>query len=110
MKRDFTYIGDVLPPFLSVLDAPPAGDAGVPHRIHNVGNNRPDALTDCVAVIERAIGRKAVIEFAPMQPGDVAETCADISALRHDRDFESRTAIADGIPRFVAWYRDHCGV
>ena len=97
MKRDFTYIDDVVPAVLSVLDAPPAGDA-VPHRIYNVGNNRPEALTDYVAVLERAIGRKAVIEHAPMQPGDVAETWADISALQRDHGFEPKTTIAEGIP------------
>ena len=111
MKRDFTYIDDVVPAVLSVLDAPPArGDGTVPHRVYNVGNNRPEALTDYVAVLERAIGRKAAIELAPMQPGDVAETWADISALQRDHGFEPRTAIAEGIPRFVAWYRDHYGV
>ena len=111
MKRDFTYIDDVVPAVLSVLDAPPAGgDGTVPHRVYNVGNNRPEALTDYVAVLERAIGRKAAIEHAAMQPGDVAETWADISALQRDHGFEPRTAIAEGIPRFVAWYRDRYGV
>ena len=98
MKRDFTYIDDVVPAVLSVLDAPPAGDGAVPHRIYNVGNNRPEALTDYVATLERAIGRKAVIEYAPMQPGDVAETWADISALQRDHGFEPKTTIAEGIP------------
>ena len=80
MKRDFTYVDDVVPAVLSVLDSPPAGGSGaVPHRVYNVGNNRPEALTDYVALLERAIGRKAVIEHAPMQPGDVEETWADIS-------------------------------
>ena len=110
MKRDFTYIDDVVPAVLSVLDAPPAGGGAVPHRIYNVGNNRPEALTDYVATLERAIGRKAVIEHAPMQPGDVAETWADISALQRDHGFEPKTTIAEGIPRFVAWYRDRYGV
>ena len=111
MKRDFTYIDDVVPAVLSVLDAPPtAGGGAVPHRIYNVGNNRPEALTDYVATLEQAIGRKAVIEHAPMQPGDVEETWADISALQRDHGFEPKTTIAEGIPRFVAWYRDHYGV
>ena len=76
----------------------PAGDGAVPHRIYNVGNNRPEALTDYVATLERAIGRKAVIEHAPMQPGDVEETWADISALQRDHGFEPKTAITEGIP------------
>ena len=111
MKRDFTYIDDVVPAVLSVLDAPPAGDgSAVPHRIYNVGNNRPERLTDFVAVLERAIGRKAVVEHAPMQPGDVAETWADITALQRDHGFAPRTTIAEGLPRFVAWYREHYGI
>ena len=110
MKRDFTDIDDVVPAVLSVLDAPPAGDGAVPHRLYNVGNDRPEALTDFVAELERALKRKAVIEHAPMQPGDVEETWADISALQRDHGYAPRTTIADGIPRFVAWYREHYGV
>ena len=112
MKRDFTYIDDVVPAVLSILDAPPAGDGsgGVPHRLYNVGNNRPEALTDFVATLERALGRKAVIEHAPMQPGDVEETWADISALQRDHGYAPKTTIAEGIPRFVAWYREQYGV
>ena len=109
MKRDFTDIDDVVPAVLSVLDAPPAG-GGVPHRLYNVGNDRPEALTDFVAALEKAIGRKAVIEHAPMQSGDVEETWADISALQRDHDYAPKTTIAEGIPRFVAWYREHYGV
>ena len=109
MKRDFTYIDDVVPAVLSVLDAPPAG-GGVLHRLYNVGNNRPEALTDFVAALEQALGRKAVIEHAPMQPGDVEETWADIAALQRDHGYVPETTIAEGIPRFVAWYREHYGV
>ena len=109
MKRDFTYIDDLVPAVLSVLDAPPAS-GGVPHRLYNVGNDRPEALTGFVAVLERALGRKAVIEHAPMQPGDVEETWANIAALQRDHGYAPRTTIAEGIPRFVAWYREHYGV
>ena len=111
MKRDFTCIDDVVPAVLRVLDAPPAGGGGAaPHRVYNVGNNRPEALTDFVAVLEQAIGREAVIEHAPMQPGDVAETWADIAAIQRDHGYAPRTTIAEGLPRFVAWYRAHYGV
>jgi UDP-glucuronate 4-epimerase len=113
MKRDFTCVDDVVPAVLGVLDAPPApgdGDSAVPHRVYNVGNNRPEALTDYVAILERAIGRKAVIEFAPMQPGDIAETWADIGPIQRDHGFAPTTTIAEGLPRFVAWYRAHYGV
>ena len=110
MKRDFTCIDDVVPAVLRVLDAPPAREGGVPHRLYNVGNNRPEALTDFVAELERALGRKALIEHAPMQPGDVEETWADIAALQRDHGYAPKTTIAEGIPRFVAWYREHYGV
>ena len=110
MKRDFTYIDDVVPAVLSVLDAPPAAGGGVPHRLYNVGNNRPEALIDFVAALERALGCEALIEHAPMQPGDVEATWADISALQRDHGYAPKTAIAEGIPRFVAWYREHYGV
>ncbi len=110
MKRDFTCIDDVVPAVLNILDAPPAGDTGVPHRLYNVGNNRPEALTDFVAALERALGREALIEHAPMQPGDVEETWADIAVLQRDHGYAPKTTIAEGIPRFVAWYREHYGV
>lgn len=110
MRRDFTYIDDVVQAVLSVLDEPPADDGGVPHRVYNVGNDRPESLGAYVGVLEQAIGRKAKIEYAPMQPGDVEETWADISGLRRDHGFKPRTTIAEGIPRFVAWYRDHYGI
>ena len=110
MKRDFTCIDDAVPAVLSDLDAPPAGEGSVPHRLYNVGNNRPEALTDFVAALERALGRKARIEHAPMQPGDVEETWADIAPLQRDHGYAPKTAIAEGIPRFVAWYREHYGV
>jgi len=111
MKRDFTCVDDVVPAVLRVLDAPPAGGEGAaPHRVYNVGNNRPEALTDFVAALEQAIGRKAVVELAPMQPGDVAETWADIAAIQRDHGFAPSTTIAEGLPRFVAWYRAHYGV
>ena len=97
MKRDFTDIDDVVPAVLSVLDAPLAGD-GPPHHLYNVGNDRPEALTDFVAELERALGRKAVIEHAPMQPGDVEETWADISALQREHGYAPKTTIAEGIP------------
>ena len=112
MKRDFTCIDDVVPAVLRVLDAPPSAGGGgaVPHRLYNVGNNRPEALTDFVAALERALGRKAVIEHAPMQPGDVEETWADIAALQRDHGYAPKTTIAEGIPRFIGWYREHYGV
>ena len=105
MKRDFTYIDDIVDGVLAALDRPPAGGDGPPHRLYNLGNSRAEPLTRFVAVLERACGRSATIESAPMQPGDVRETYADIAAATRDLGFRPATAIDEGVPRFVAWYR-----
>ncbi len=111
MRRDFTYVDDVVRGVLSVLDSPPPEAAGTaPHRVYNIGNNHPEPLLRYVEVLEKAIGRRAVKELAPMQPGDVKETYADIEAIRRDHGFEPKTAIDEGIPRFVDWFRDYHGV
>ncbi len=111
MRRDFTYIDDVVDGVLAVLDGPPkaAGEAP-PCRVYNIGNNRPEALLDYIAVIERTLGKKAEIKFEPMQPGDLKETSADISPLRRDFGYSPKVTIEEGIPRFIAWYRDYHGV
>ena len=105
MERDFTYIDDVVAGVLAALDRPPSAGAGAPHRIYNLGNHRPVALRHFVAVLEQALSRKAEICLAPLPPGDVVRTCADIEASRRDLGFEPETPIEDGLPRFVAWYR-----
>lgn len=111
MRRDFTFIDDVVGGVVNCLDRPPAGEGGTDlHRIYNLGNHRPERLLDFIAILETALGRKAAVELLPLQPGDVKETCADIEASRRDLDFAPRTSIADGVPRFVAWYRGHYGV
>ncbi len=110
MKRDFTYVGDVAPTVVRVLDKPPAnGEGRVPHKVYNLGNSRSEDLTRYVAILEEAIGKKAIIEHAPMQPGDVKETWADISEIQRDHGFEPSTPIEEGLPRFVAWYRAYHG-
>ena len=111
MRRDFTYVDDVVAGVLSVLDSPPidAGEAA-PHRVYNIGNNHPEPLLRYVEVLEKAIGRRAEKQFAPMQPGDVKETYANIEAIRRDHGFEPKTGIDEGIPRFIAWFRDYHGV
>ncbi len=110
MRRDFTYIDDIVAGVLAALDHPPEGDQGPPHRLYNLGNNRSEDLMHFIAVIEAACGREAVKIFEGMQPGDVKETYADIEASRRDLGFEPRTTIDEGLPRFVAWYRDYHGV
>jgi len=115
MRRDFTYIDDIVTGVLAALDRPPsrsaaaggaAEDGDAPHRLYNLGNNRSEKLLDFIGTIEAALGRKAILELAPMQPGDVKDTYADIAASRRDLGFAPTTTIRDGVPRFVAWYRE----
>ena len=80
---------------------------GAPARIYNVGNHRPEDLMHVVAVLEKELGREAVKEMLPMQPGDVMETFADIDDLARDTAFRPQTSIEDGLRNFVAWYRDY---
>jgi len=108
MRRDFTYVDDIVNGVVSCLDHPPA--EGTPKaRIYNIGNSRSEKLTDYIGEIEKALGRKAEIDLQPMQPGDVKETYADITATTRDFGYVPATPISEGIPRFVAWYRDHYG-
>ncbi|MBR1249294.1 NAD-dependent epimerase [Bradyrhizobium sp. AUGA SZCCT0169] len=110
MQRDFTYVDDVTRAILRLIDHVPGGGGeggGAPARIYNIGNNRPENLMDVVAVLEKALGREAIKEMLPMQPGDVLATYADIDDLKHDVDFQPQTSIEDGIREFVTWYRDH---
>ena len=96
---------------LAVLDQPCVEGAGdAPHRIFNIGNNRSEKLMRFIGLIEDALGQKAEIEFAPMQEGDVKETYADIDAIKSKFGFTPKTTIEEGIPKFVAWYRDFKGV
>ena len=111
LKRDFTFVDDIVAGVLAVLVRPPKDDGTAsPHRLYNLGNNRTEPLRRFVDVLERAIGRKARIELAPMQPGDVYETSADITESIADLGFKPRTSIDEGLPKFVAWYRDYHGL
>jgi len=117
MQRDFTYIDDIVTGILGCLDHPPADDGALkaggsraPHRLYNIGNNRPEELMHLIAVLEDAIGMKAQIDFQPIQPGDVHATFADISAIARDIGFAPSVGIESGVPRFVQWYRDYHGV
>jgi len=110
MRRDFTYIDDIVAGVLACLDRPPDRHRDVPHRIYNLGNHRAEELRRVVALIERETNRQAKIELAPMQPGDVPETYADIEATTRDVGFVPRTSIDEGVPRFVAWYRSYHGL
>jgi UDP-glucuronate 4-epimerase len=111
MRRDFTYIDDVTRVILRLIDHIPQGNSGkagdAPARIYNVGNHRPEELMNVVAILEQALGSKAVKQMLPMQPGDVVETFADIGDLMRDVGFAPQTSIEEGISHFVAWYRGH---
>jgi UDP-glucuronate 4-epimerase len=117
MRRDFTYIDDIVTGVVGCLDNPPpddgaekAGGSRSPHRLYNIGNHRSEELARMIDLLEEACGRKAERRLMPMQPGDVRDTYADISAIQRDLGFEPRTRIEEGIPRFVDWYRAYHGV
>jgi UDP-glucuronate 4-epimerase len=119
MLRDFTYIDDVVDGVISLLDKPaapsdsfdpgcPRADiSNAPYRIYNIGNNRPEKLDTVVALLEETLGIRANKEHLPMQPGDVKETYADISALQQATGYTPKTSIDDGVKQFVAWYKKY---
>jgi UDP-glucuronate 4-epimerase len=117
MRRDFTYIDDIVSGVVACLDLPPKADGSekpggstAPHAIYNIGNNRSEDLMKVVALLEQESGRTAIISPQPMQPGDVPETCADISAIQRDHGYRPTTTIDEGVPKFVSWYRDYHGL
>ena len=110
MRRDFTHIDDVTRVVLGLVDHFPLdlGDTdGAPARVYNVGNQHPEELLYIVTLLEEELGRTAVKDMLPMQPGDVIETFADVDDLMRDVGFRPDTSIEEGIRGFVAWYRDH---
>ena len=117
MRRDFTYIDDIVRGVIACLDGPPADDGSVkaggstaPHAIYNIGNSRSEDLIRVVQILEQSTGRKALLDPQPMQVGDVKETYADISAIERDYGFSPKTSIDEGVPRFVEWYREYHGL
>jgi UDP-glucuronate 4-epimerase len=119
MRRDFTYVDDIAEGTLRVLDrvtapdpaydpkSPGPGTSNAPWRVYNIGNHEPVELLRFIELLEDALGRKAVKNMLPMQPGDVAETFADVGALERDTGFRPATPLAEGVRRFVAWYRSY---
>jgi len=119
MQRDFTYIDDIVEGIVRVLarspepnpswsgDCPDPGTSYAPYRIYNIGNNQPVSLTDFIAEIEKALGKKAKKELLPMQPGDVPATFANIDDLVQDTGFKPETTLKEGISRFIQWYREY---
>jgi UDP-glucuronate 4-epimerase len=117
MRRDFTYIDDIVAGVIAALDNPPpddgeekAGGSRSPHRLYNIGNHRSEELGRLIDLIEQACRRPAIRDYRPMQPGDVKETYADISAIQQDLGFQPTTRIEAGVPKFVEWFRSYHGI
>ena len=106
MSRDFTYVDDIVEGFIRVMDRPPAADP-VPWRIFNIGNGRPIRLTDFIDELEQRLGRRAVRNLLPLQPGDVPSTHAEIEDLVAVTGFRPQTPVSEGIRKFVDWYRQY---
>ena len=119
MRRDFTYVDDVMESVVRLVKKPPAGNSkfsgklpdpgssSAPWRIYNIGNNKSVELLEVVRLLEEAIGKKAKRELLPMQPGDVSATYADVDDLMREVDFRPNTPIAEGIGHFIKWYRSY---
>ncbi|MFP3512298.1 NAD-dependent epimerase [Peribacillus sp. SIMBA_075] len=119
MRRDFTYIDDIVEGIIRLLNKPPVYNTGwdrahpdpsssyAPYKIYNIGNNKPIKLMDFIITLEKLIEKKAKIEFLPMQPGDVKETYADIADLHADVGFCPSTTIEEGLTHFVNWYKKY---
>jgi UDP-glucuronate 4-epimerase len=108
MKRDFTYIDDIVSGVLLVVDNPEkALGGGTSHRLYNIGNNNPEDLLHMIGILEKELGGPAEKQLLPLQPGDVPETFADIDSLRRDYGFQPTTPISRGISTFVKWYRQY---
>ena len=109
MKRDFTFIDDIVTGVVAAHDNPPARADGPPYKIYNIGNNRSEPLMRLIGVLEGALGCKAEIVQRPMQMGDVKESFADIDAIQRDLGFEPTTSIDVGVPKFVEWFKSYNG-
>ena len=118
-RRDFTYIDDIVEGIVRVLDRAPTPVAAeepltpdnstAPHRLYNIGSNKPIDLLRFIELIEENLNRRAKKNFLPLQPGDVPETCADIAPLTRDFGYRPSTPVATGVARFITWYLNHYG-
>ncbi|WP_201315467.1 NAD-dependent epimerase [Dyella sp. EPa41] len=118
-SRDFTYIDDIVAGVIRTLDHtaspdgahdalhPHPGTSSAPYRVYNIGNDQPVQLLRFIELMERHLGRTVEKRLLPMQPGDVPDTWADVSALRRDVGYAPNTSIEEGVARFVAWYREY---
>jgi UDP-glucuronate 4-epimerase len=111
MKRDFTFIDDIVAGVIASLDNPSVSVNGqAPCRLYNIGNHRSEPLMRMIGLIEEALGKKAEIDFQPMQPGDVKESFADIDAISADLGYKPTTPIDVGVPKFVDWFKAYEGI
>ena len=118
-RRDFTYIDDIVEGIVRVLDRAPTpipaseplapDNSTAPHRLYNIGSNKPIDLLHFIELIEENLNCRAEKNFLPLQPGDVPETCADITPLTRDFGYRPSTPVATGVARFIAWYLDYYG-
>ena len=121
MQRDFTYIDDVVTAIMRLKDKPPTADptwssekpspatSAAPYRVYNIGNSQPVPLMTLISTLESCLGKAAVKQFMPMQPGDVPATAAEVSSLTRDVGFHPNTPLRDGLQRFVEWYQSYHG-
>lgn len=107
MFRDFTYIDDITDGIIRLIPNSPALIKVPPYKIYNIGNNKPEKLMDFIEAIENAVGKEAIKEYYPMQPGDVYQTYADITDLINDVGFKPDTPIQEGINKFMRWYKTY---
>ncbi len=117
MQRDFTYIDDIVAGVIAALDRPPADNGAVKpggstsrHALYNLGNDRPEELRRLVALVGTAAGREPILDYLPMQPGDVTATWADIGPARRDLGYDPATPLDVGVPAFIDWFRGYAGV
>ena len=118
MRRDFTYIDDIVEGIIRVIDHPPRGNSAwtgtspdpscskAPYKVYNIGNSSPVELMDFIEAIEKTLGKEAKKNMLPIQPGDVPATWADVSDLVEDLDYQPNTSIQEGVEKFISWYRD----
>ena len=117
--RDFTYIDDIVNGVIKTLDnpatknvdwksdVPDPATSHAPWRIYNIGNNKPVKLMDYISALEQSLGKKAKINFLPLQPGDVPDTCANVDNLKTKFNYKPSTSIIEGVSNFVKWYKDY---
>jgi UDP-glucuronate 4-epimerase len=122
MRRDFTYIDDIVEGIYKLItkipspeknwsgNKPDPSSSFAPYRIYNIGNNHPVELMKFIEIIEDCLGKKAVKNLLPMQPGDVYETYADIDDLMNDTGFKPKTDIKEGLKNFIKWYREYYNI